>query len=73
MIWNGGWVKDQRRACVTVLAAMEGAVAGVILRKWVSRQLLVSHERWDEKNPIPWTPRGAASPRGGLWLLVAWT
>lgn len=68
LIWNGGWVKDQRRACVTVLAAIEGAVAAVTLRKWVSCQLLVSHEKWDEKNPIPGIPRGAASSRGVLWL-----
>lgn len=55
------------------LGAIKGATAGATLRKWVLLQLLVSHKRWDEKNPFSWTPGGAPYPQGVLWSLVAWT
>lgn len=56
-----------------VLGAIRGAAPGVTPRKWVSHQLPISHEKWDVKNPIRWTPKGASYSQSVPWSLVAWT
>ena len=57
-------MKDERRG----LGAIKGATAGATLQKWVLLQILVSHKRWDEKNPFSWT-RGCPLSSGCLVVI----